>query len=300
MEFACSLCTYKSSQKIDVYRHISKIKQCRLGDKHIVTLYIDVLCDLCGCSFVNTRALKHHQKTSCKISALEKEIMDLKTANNNITNIINVNNNTTDNNITDNDTTDNDNDTTDNINIYINIKNNINDTSSSINSAFYINYYDEKNLTKLTDEDFYNIMKESDELYKIIPRLVNDIHFNPKIPQNHNIYNPTASSNGKHIRVYRNDTWEIVDKHEEIENLIRDKEINLNDWFEKGDIKCRKFLKRYKEYVAWSKEEDNLNIVKKTIEYMLYNKKNIAINTSKLIGKLKIKNNQTNLLYLFN
>lgn len=148
-----------------------------------------------------------------------------------------------------------------------------------------MNSYDERSLTKLTDDDFYNIMKESDEVYKIIPRLVNDTHFNPKIPQNHNIYSPTANSNGKHVRVYRNNTWEIADKHTEIENLIYDKELNLSDWFESGSKKCKKIVDQYKEYMAQSKDEDNISIVKKTIENMLYNKKSIPINTSKLIGK---------------
>lgn len=79
MEFACSHCTYKSSRTIDVFRHINKIKQCRPGIKQIITLNVDATCKLCGHDFTNAQTLKRHQKTSCKISELEKKISDLST-----------------------------------------------------------------------------------------------------------------------------------------------------------------------------------------------------------------------------
>ena len=57
-------------------------------------------------------------------------------------------------------------------------------------------------------------------LYHIIPRLIKEIHFNPNIPENHNIFLSNRNKNNKHLQVYRDKHWEIENKSTEIDNLL--------------------------------------------------------------------------------
>ena len=80
----------------------------------------------------------------------------------------------------------------------------------------------------------------------MLPRMISAIHFNPDIPENHNICISNRNKNNKHLQVYRNGHLEIVDKNTEIDNLISDKETNLSDWVaEKGS----KYPEAQEEYV---------------------------------------------------
>lgn len=49
-EFKCSLCNYKSSQKIHVIKHITKVNKC--GDNpNIEEINIDISCEYCKKDF---------------------------------------------------------------------------------------------------------------------------------------------------------------------------------------------------------------------------------------------------------
>ncbi len=248
MEFSCSVCEYTSSQKINVIRHINKLKSCGPGIKEIIEIPVDITCEYCNKNFATKKSLKEHQKNTCKakVQILEEENKKLKeelkkakttTINNNMINNNNNNNNT--------------------INIYI-------------------NNYDETSLDKITDKTYNRIINDSDEVYQIIPRLIREIHFNPNIPENHNIYLSNRNKNNKHLQVYRNKHWEIEKKDPEIDNLINDKETNLSDWIDEKGKKYPKAMEKFNEYLEQKYDEDVSKLVKEEVELVLYNNKHMA------------------------
>jgi regulator of replication initiation timing len=66
MEFACSVCDYRSPQKISVVRHINRKKSCGHGTKWIIEVPIEIICEYCDKIFTSIPNLKKHQKSYCK------------------------------------------------------------------------------------------------------------------------------------------------------------------------------------------------------------------------------------------
>ena len=231
MEFGCSICEYTSSQKICVIRHINRKKSCGPGIKKVIEIPIDIICQYCNKTFSTKDNLKDHIKNNCKHKddAKDEEIRKLKEELKKAKTVTINNNN---------------------------------------NTFIIVNNYENTSLEKLTDKDYNKIIKNADEIYQIIPRFIQAVHFNPNIPENHNIALSNRNKNNKHLQIYRNGHLEIVDKNTEIDNLISDKETNLSDWVaEKGD-KYPEAQEKYKEYLEqkYDNEESNSKSVKDSVE----------------------------------
>ena len=72
--FGCSVCEYTSSKKVNVIRHINKIKSCGVGIKEIIEIPTEVKCEYCNKIFTITSNLLRHQKDNCKKKDLIKDI----------------------------------------------------------------------------------------------------------------------------------------------------------------------------------------------------------------------------------
>lgn len=91
MEFACSVCDYRSKNKDNVLRHFDRKRSCGPGTKRIIEVPIRIICNLCDKDFACERSLRHHKKNSCKykddflreeVERLTKEVKKLTTENN--------------------------------------------------------------------------------------------------------------------------------------------------------------------------------------------------------------------------
>ncbi len=251
MEFGCSVCEYTSTQKEHVLTHInSRKRSCGPGDKTIVEIPIEIKCKYCQKNFSTTRILERHLRNTCrnKKNILEEENKKLrekvKELEKSQSTTINNDNRTTNNNT---------------FNIYI------------------VNYED-TNLDKITDRTYNRIIRDSDEVYQIIPRLIREIHFNPNIPENHNIVLSNKNKNNKHLQVYRNKHWEIEKKDTEIDNLINDKETNLSDWVAEKGEKYPEALEKFNEYLEQKYDDDVSKLVKDEVELVLYNNRHMVKN----------------------
>jgi hypothetical protein len=250
MEFGCSVCEYTSYKKQHVINHINRKRSCGPGIKEVIEIPVEIKCQYCDKHFSTKQHLDVHIKKTCKNrdSAMQKEIDDLKHTVKQLQKekSTTINNNQTINNNT--------------INIII------------------VNNYEETNLDKITDRTYNKIIKDADEAYQIIPRLIKEIHFNPNIPENHNIVLSNKTKNNKHLQIYRNGHWEIEKKDTEIDNLINDKETNLSDWVAEKGQKYPEALEKFNEYLEQKYDEDVSKLVKEEVELVLYNNRHLVKN----------------------
>ena len=251
MEFSCSICEYTSYKKQHIINHINRKRSCGIGDKIIIEIPIEIKCKYCKKNFSTREHLEEHIKNTCKNrdTALLNEINDLKEK---VKELEKGQSATTINNQTNNNNT---------FNIFI------------------VNNYEDTKLDKLSDKTYNRIIRDSEEVYQIIPRLIKEIHFNQNIPENHNIVLSNKNQNNKHIQVYRNEHWEIVKKDTEISNLISDKETNLSDWVAEKGEKYPEAMERFNEYLDQKYEDEEiLKLVKDEVELVLYNNRHMIKN----------------------
>ncbi len=247
-EYLCSICNYTSQKREHVLRHQKRKKSCGRGDKYIIENKIDVVCDYCFKKFSCDANLKNHMFNSCKkrYIVMNNEIQELRSQVKNITN----------NNIMSN-------------------SNNNNNNNNNNNVVLVVNNYENTSLEKITDDIYTKILSKDVEPYQIIPRLIEKIHFNKDIPENHNIYNSNKSRNNKHLHVFRNGHWEITDRQNEISNIIHEKENNIGDWVKINKDLYPEAAQVFYDYLETRNEPDNEKIVKDEVDILLYNGKNV-------------------------
>ena len=135
--------------------------------------------------------------------------------------------------------------------------------------------YDETMMEKLTDKTYNKILQDSEEPYQIIPSFIKYLHFNSKMPENHNVYISNKNKNNKHLQIYRNGHWEIANKTSEIDNIISDKETNLSDWVSEKGEKYPEAAERFNEYMEQKDEDDTMKLIKEEVEMILYNNRHM-------------------------
>ena len=195
MEFACSVCQYTSSKKENVLRHINKKKGCGSGIREIVEIPIEIKCEFCNKHFATVTSLTRHQKDSCKskVEILEKQ---LKAATDKIKEANEKNKE---------------------------LERQLKDKPTTVNFNTFnivVNNYENTSFEKITDKIYSKLINTVDEPYQIIPRLIREVHFNPNIPENHNVYLSNRNKNNKHLQIFKDNHWEVVNKDSEIDNLI--------------------------------------------------------------------------------
>lgn len=236
MEFGCSVCEYTSQKKSNVIRHINKKKTCGLGIKEIIEIPIDIKCEFCNKTFSTKQNLNDHIKKTChqKIKMLENKIKELEKRPSRDERMVQINN----------------------ITQHFNIQ---------------INNYDNTKLDKLTDKTINKIITDAEEAYKIIPNLIKNVHFNPKNPENHNVYISNRTINNRYLQVFRDGQWETTNKNVEIDNIISDKETQLGDWISEKGQRYPQAKERYEEYLEQKYEPDTVKLIKEEVELILYN-----------------------------
>jgi len=153
-------------------------------------------------------------------------------------------------------------------------KTGINIGTQNIQQNFNILAYNNTDISHLTDKDYLKCLKHSNFC---IPHLIEQIHFNPKKPENHNIYISNLKNN--YVMVYDGIRWNIRDSDESIQNLIDDKESimeqKLEEWIENGN-QYPDIMKKFNRYLEKKENDKVLNKVKSEIKLMLFNNRDIV------------------------
>ena len=113
-----------------------------------------------------------------------------------------------------------------------NITNNTNNTTNNQNKIININInnYGNENIDYLNKDYLNNLLQGA---FTAIPKLIENIHFNPSHPENHNI--KITNKKEPYIKVRKNDKWELQDKKETLETLVDDKYYILEEHYSEMD-----------------------------------------------------------------
>ena len=151
----------------------------------------------------------------------------------------------------------------------------INNGNIITNNYHNITLLDYKNtdVSHLTHDDYIQSIKRVNHCVKT---LTEKIHYNPKKPENMNIY--ISNLKNDYVTMYENGEW-ILKKG--IEDIYDHKEILLEEWIENEQDKYPELRDKFEKYLH-NKEDDNiLNNIKQEIRLMMYNKKNQVVTNQK-------------------
>ena len=129
-----------------------------------------------------------------------------------------------------------------------NVINNITHNQQNI----YINNYGQENLSYITSNYLNSLLKKP---YGAIPKLIKDIHFHPKHPENMNI--KITNKKLSYAKVWEDNKWSIKDKNEIINNMV-DKGFNIiEEQYEENEAKldCSK-KQNYEDFQKKFSEKD--------------------------------------------
>jgi len=103
---------------------------------------------------------------------------------------------------------------------------NMTNSHNTIHNTININNYGNENTEYLKNDYLNNLLQGA---FTAIPKLIENIHFNPQHPENHNI--KITNKKEPYIKVRKNDKWELQDKKETLETLVDDKYYLLEDHY---------------------------------------------------------------------
>ena len=228
----CSGCDYTNDRKQHVERHINKLKKCNEVILQIIEVSIEINCEHCNKMFTSERSLKRHLKSNCKvlkadelfekdqkIKELEEKLAKAEALVQKPTTINNDN---------------------------------------STNTYNIINI----NLTPYNDPKLEGAEKYYKEavkkLFMSVPHIIQRVHFNEELPENHNIC--ITNFRSKMAKVFTGKKWKTMDEDELIDELVNTYENLLEDWAGEKPERM-KYIEKYKEI----KERDGAEKVEKDL-----------------------------------
>jgi hypothetical protein len=243
-DFLCGYCNKSFSKSANLNRHIKNTCKVKKRDDENKQKIFDSL-------IKEMEELKHKvsemDKLKKQIDKQEQEIIILKKKDKNkITNSNNTNTNTNSNNI--------------------NSNNNIN-----------LIAFGKETLDKINKQDLLDSLKKG---FQATVELTKKMHFNPNIPEQHNVYTPSLKDN--HSMIFDGIKWNAKPTETVIDELYDNKKAILIDCVEELNPKLndtqQRSLERWQETLDDHKRIIN---VKKTCKLLLYNERDVPINTKK-------------------
>ena len=160
---------------------------------------------------------------------------------------------------------------------------NIGRDDNSKNIYVTINQFGKESNKHLDDVAVKKILNKG---FLSIPEYIKNLHFDKKVPENHNVYLPNWRDKSK-ILVYNGEEWNLEDKDDIIDDLkikgidFIEKKYNELDKNNKHDAllikKMDRFLESYND-----DEEEKIDTLNKNIMLLLYNNRKIPEKTRKI------------------
>lgn len=170
----------------------------------------ELTCKYCKKRFSRRDVCRRHENFNCK----NKKIIEKEKENKKLKEEIKMNKQTIINNFQ-------------TINNYQQNIQNIQQNFNNFNSEVNLNPFGKEDISFLTNGVMKNIFKNPD---LGIAQLIRLIHFNPEIPQNHNVR--LKNKKEPYLNVFNGQNWELRDKDDTIQDLIISKKEIADDYFE--------------------------------------------------------------------
>jgi hypothetical protein len=140
---------------------------------------------------------------------------------------------------------------------------------SNVKNTITLNNYGNENLSHITDSLKTQLVKIP---YGMIPKLIEQVHFNDEYPENKNI--ALTNSRDNKIKVFSDNKWVYKDKEETINDLVDGKYYILDTHYEQVndslESESRTNFIKFKEYFN-SEDKEFVNKLKKDCELVLLN-----------------------------
>ena len=266
-EYICKQCNFCTINKTKYNRHLSTKKHknyvMSVQMKHISNNSENFVCKYCCKNFTNLKNLNKHIKYYCKLNK-DESFQELAYLLNEKNKIIERNEEKID-------------DLEKLIKLLttkLQIKT-INFSNNNIinNVNFNLLNYNQTNYDHLTDTDYIKCIENCNHCVKT---LIEKVHFNKNKPENMNIY--ISSIKGKFVMVYRDNTWQVKNKKEQIDDLYECNELMLENWYDEYHEKYPHIIQSFKKYLQNKDDDDELiTKVKDEILLMLYNKRDLIL-----------------------
>ena len=158
--------------------------------------------------------------------------------------------------------------------LLLNMKSLENNSGKIINNITVIAYNKQPDISHLTEIDYLKIMNKG--MYSI-PSLIKAIHFNPKKPENTNIYIPNIRN--KYVMAWNGLEWSMINREEILDdlyesnsNILIDK---MDEFIDIGDELDPKIMKKFKRFINKKENDEIKDVIKEKIKLLLYNNKNL-------------------------
>ena len=200
MKFTCPRCGSEFTRKDYLISHLRRKKVCEpkkedIEIEDIFSMYerkvTEFKCYFCHKSFTTDRTKKHHEQYYCKskhTSHLEAEVMKLKQALQTLQDQINTSNS--------------------------NVKNNYSHCTFNI-----VNSFGSENLEYITSDKQFVENCLRNITHDGMKNLIEKIHYSQDHPENNNVR--VKSLKNDLFEVYNNQKWEIMDKNETLDKMIK-------------------------------------------------------------------------------
>ena len=99
--------------------------------------------------------------------------------------------------------------------------------NTTINNTIVLNNYGQEDLSHITDALKTQLLKIP---YGMIPKMIEQVHFNDQKPENKNIM--LTNSRDNKLKIYKNNKWIYRDKNETLNDLVDSKYFILDTHFE--------------------------------------------------------------------
>lgn len=238
--YKCSLCNYTSNLKRNITRHNNKKNKCGFGEFSIVQIIDEFSCEFCKKSLTTSRSLTRHM-TTCKVKKcnVEKELA-IKTEK--------IKELEKENEI---------------------LKAVAKKPSIVINNNLNLTSYNNPNLKDI-EKFFSSCIKKQ---FMCIPKLIELIHFNSELPENHNLLLTNFRSDM--MRAYNGNKWQTVGFEEITNELIGNYERDLQDWAGE-DLNKVKYLDKWNKIKIRDGEEVVYKDLQQELRKLMYDNRGIV------------------------
>ena len=145
----------------------------------------------------------------------------------------------------------------------------ISKVGNTYNQNIILNNYGSEDLSHISDQFKTQLLKIP---YMMIPKMIEEVHFSDKKPENKNIAITNKKEN--RLKVFKNGKWEYQNKKEVINELVDSKYFTLDNHFEENKNELNNFCKgnylQFKEYMN-AEDKEFVDKLKDECENVLLN-----------------------------